>query len=636
MCGIAGCWLLRHDAIAIAQAMSDCVKHRGPDGEGLWSDGTEIALAHRRLAIVDLSEQGRQPMVSQSGRYIITFNGEIYNCAELRNELTPFGHAWRGHSDTEIMLAAFEKWGPVETLPRLVGMFAFALWDTKHRSLMLARDRFGKKPLYYSSIGGTAFASDLRALLEVPELSKDLDMDALASFLQLNNVPGSQSILKAVQKLPPATYAVLNSPNDPIKPFAYWSAVDAVRAARANPWQGDPLPELERILRLAVRERMQVDVPFGALLSGGIDSAAVVAMMQAESDEPVRTFTIGFESSEYDEANKARAVAEHLGTDHVEFYLAADDALKAIECLPEIYSEPFGDSSQIPTLLVAQMARKYVTVALTGDGGDELFAGYNRYLFADRLAKLNERVPKVWLRAARRTLSGVPEGVWRGVSESRLRPGALRMRLPAQKIHKLRLALGAQTPEALYQGLLSHWPDGAKLLQKAGVAQMPGLAEIDGKATVSERMMLSDSIGYLTDDILVKTDRASMAHALELRSPFLDHRLFEFSWRLGFDQKVRERQSKWILRQLLDRRVPRKLMDSPKTGFGVPVGEWLRGPLKDWAADLLDPQAMERDGIFRSAPIQKAWQQHQAGVGQWQDQLWCILMFQMWKEQYDV
>lgn len=649
MCGIAGCLLSQQRVVSacspgdVARDMADRLRHRGPDAAGVWSDDlSRIALAHRRLSILDLSAAGDQPMRSACARYVVVYNGEIYNWAELRGELEATGQApvWRGHSDTEVLLAGIVAWGLEATLRRARGMFALALWDRGEKTLTLARDRIGEKPLYYGRVGdGFAFGSELKALRALPAAHFDTDPGALALMLRYGYVPAPYSIYRGIFKLPPGTLLRVTADGRFGDPEPWWRFAAVAQDGAANRRalsDGMALDELEAVLGAAIGEQMVADVPLGALLSGGLDSSTVVALMQSRSTRPVRTFTIGFTEGHYDEAAHARAVAHHLGTEHTELHVAPAQARDIIPCLPDIYDEPFADSSQIPTALVCALTRQHVTVCLSGDAGDELFGGYNRYFWASSLWRRLGGVHPGLRRAFAGGLSAVSAGAWNGVfgALSPLLPARLRVSNPGDKLHKLAEVMGAPSPEALYRELVSQWR-GALPLRRISepstlVADPSRWPALSGFA---ERMMAVDTLTYLPDDILVKVDRAAMAAGLEMRVPFLDARVIDFAWRLPFRQKVRDGQGKWLLRQLLYRHVPRELVERPKQGFGVPIEHWLRGPLRDWAEDLLSPAALGADGMLDPAPIRAMWQRHLLGRNV-QYALWNVLMYQAWRRRW--
>lgn len=636
MCGITGFWSRRpplRDPSALVPMLA-AIAHRGPDDSGSYVENG-LALGHRRLAIVDLSADGRQPMRSASGRYLIVFNGEIYNFVELRERLAREGRRFATRSDTEVMLQAFEAWGVEDALRAFAGMFAFALWDSEREELWLARDRLGKKPLYVElREKEVAFASELRC---IETLSRhEVARGSLALLLRNSYIPQPYTILEGVQKLPPASAMCVPRDGAP-RVVTYWSLDNVARAPRRLLGDREAVDRLAEILDRAVSERMVVDVPLGAFLSGGIDSSLVVSLMRSHSPAPVRTFTIGFAESEYDEAKHAKRVAEHLGTLHTERYVTPEDALAVIPRLMRIYDEPFADSSQIPTFLVSEMARRHVTVALSGDGGDEVFGGYNRYLYANRLWRRMARIPRPLRSLAGRGVLALPASGWdtlyRAIAPL-LRPRS-RLALPGEKAHKLGEALDASSRSALYLQFTRCWRDPERAVP--GAQLPPTLLDEIGRrpapADYREEMMLLDSLTYLPDDILVKVDRASMAVALEARAPLLDHRVVEYAWSLPIEQKIRDGQGKWLLRQLLDRHVPRSLIERPKMGFGVPIAEWLRGPLRDWAGALLDEDRLRREGYFDVAEVRTRWRDHLAGRRNWQAQLWAVLMFQLWLDE---
>jgi asparagine synthase (glutamine-hydrolysing) len=643
MCGFAG--LLAEgqgtDMEPVVSAMTETLRHRGPDDDGVWFDASAgIGLGSRRLAIVDLSPLGHQPMSSASGRYVLAYNGEIYNHTTLRGELEGMGFRFRGRSDTEVLLAAVERWGLLGALERSNGMFAFALWDRQERRLHLARDRMGEKPLYYGFVGNTmVFASELKALRAHPSFAPEIDREALASFLRYKYVPAPRSIFRGIRKLPPGSYVSLAQGMSILpEPIRYWSLAEVVDrgVGEATTVDGtDATEELDALLRDAVRIRMEADVPLGAFLSGGIDSSTIVALMQAQSRDPVRTFTIGFHDATYDEARHARRVAEHLGTDHTELYVTAEEAMSVIPRLPGIYDEPFADSSQIPTFLVSELARRTVTVSLSGDGGDELFGGYNRYVWAPQLWRRFGRFPPVVRRAIIGALLLVSPRGWDVLGKGLSPFLATRMKQSNQgeKLHKLALSLRSDDADGMYLSLVSHWQDPSTLVVGDGFDGRISTDD-DGPAHMQlpARMMYLDSVTYLPDDILTKLDRATMAVSLEGRVPYLDHRVVEFAWRLPFQMKVGEAKGKRILRQVLDRYVPLELVDRPKWGFGIPLGGWLRGPLREWAESLLDQRRLRDEGFLKPEPIRAAWREHQAGRRNRQYELWDVLMFQAWLE----
>ena len=616
--------------------MVDAIRYRGPDDSGTWSDDRQgLALGHARLSILDLSPEGRQPMLSASGRYVISYNGEVYNFANLRTELEQVGQKFRGHSDTEVMLAAFEEWGVENAVQRFVGMFAFALWDRVERHLTLARDRLGEKPLYYGWCGETfLFGSELKALRAHPSWRGEINRGVLASFMRYGYVPLPHSIYVGICKLLPGTWLKISADDPPGHmpvPITYWSAREvAMQEPLTDLSDAAATDALDSLLRQAVGRQMISDVPLGAFLSGGIDSSTIVALMQCQSSRPVRTFSIGFSESDYDEARYAKLVAAHLGTDHTELYLSAKEALDVIPRLPEIYDEPFGDSSQIPTHLVAALARKHVTVALSGDGGDELFGGYNRYFWGRSIWNRIGPVPQGFRHKVGRMLTALSPAEWDRIGRSL--PRRLRQPTLGDRIHKLASVIDVDGPDELYRRLVSQHREPSSLI--VGADETPIWADAEaaafGRSDFTERMMFHDLVGYLTDDILTKVDRAAMAVSLETRVPLLDHHLVEFAWRLPLAMKIRDGQGKWLLRQVLDRYVPRELIDRPKQGFGIPLDTWLRGPLREWAEELLDERRLRREGYLHPAPIREKWGEHLSGRRNWQYWLWNVLMFQSW------
>lgn len=640
MCGIAGFFApraLSGDAAGVARSMGDRLAHRGPDMRDEWLDAEGgIALAFRRLAIVDLTPAGHQPMKSADGRWVIVFNGEIYNHLALRRQLEAEGHApaWRGHSDTETLLAAIVAWGVEAAICSTVGMFAFALWDRHARALTLARDRLGEKPLYYGVQDGILlFGSELKALQAHPAYRAGIDRGALAVLLRVGYVPAPWAIHTGIRKLPPGTLLRLARPADAdAAPVAYWSVRDAALAGAHEPLALDDreaVDMLDSLLRQSIEGQRVADVPLGAFLSGGIDSSTTVAIMQALSPRPVRTFTIGLPDAALDESAEARAIARHLGTDHTELTVTAEEALRVIPGMATVYCEPFADASQIPTYLVSQLARRDVTVALSGDAGDELFGGYDRYRWAQRVAA----VPLALRRASSAVLRSLPAEAWSALLApvSPLLPAELRVGDRADRLRKLAGVLGARTNDEVYRQMVSFWPEGASPALGAREAATAFAEPPDPLRDFEARMMLLDMRTYLPDDILVKVDRAAMASSLETRVPLLDHRIVEFALRLPLHQKMRAGQGKWIMRQLLDRYVPRALVERPKKGFGIPIHEWLRGPLRPWAEDLLSEERLRRAGLIDPVPVRALWRQHLEGRSDWGYRLWPVLMFEAWR-----
>lgn len=641
MCGLSGFFNPRGGNTADRQvglAMAQAIAHRGPDADGCWTDPERgIVLSHRRLSIIDLSEAGAQPMMSLSGRFVTAFNGEIYNHLELRRDLEAEGAApaWRGHSDTETLLAGVEHWGLSETIRRATGMFAIALWDRQDATLALARDRLGEKPLYYGWQGSGGqrtllFASELAALRVHPCFEARLDRAALSAYLRYGYVPAPGSIFEGIGKLPPGVIATWDCDTKTPRLETYWSAIDVAAHGIAHRFSGtaeEAADEVETRLSRTISRQMIADVPLGAFLSGGIDSSTVVALMQAASSRPVRTFTIGFGDKDYNEAKDAAAVAAHLGTHHTELYVSPDDALSIIPSLPTIYSEPFADSSQIPTFLVARMARRDVTVALSGDGGDEVFGGYNRYIFTRKLWNRMGRLPGFARRGLASAITAIPVNAWSALGGPLT---ASRVQLLGDKIHKGAALMSAASIDDLYARLV-RFPNVDGLLRHDTFDQ--GLASGDGtQSTLSavERMMCWDTLQYLPDDILTKVDRAAMAVSLETRVPLLDHDLIAFAWTLGDEIRMQGGVSKWPLRRILRKYVPDALIDRPKMGFGVPIAEWLRGPLRDWAGDLLSDASLRAEGLFDPIAVRRLWDEHQSRRRNWSPQLWSLLMFRAW------
>jgi len=653
MCGLAGFLGATpfHDdgaARAVLGRMTGAIRHRGPDDGGAWLDpGRGIALGHRRLAIIDLSPAGHQPMPSGSGRYVIAFNGEIYNHLALREELAASGAApgWRGRSDTETLLAGFDAWGIGATVERAVGMFAFAVWDRHTATLTLGRDRIGEKPLYYGWQGRGrdavfVFGSELKALRSHPVFEHAVDRGALCLQLRHGYVPAPYSIYRGIAKLTPGCLLSVSSEAREPRVTSWWPRERRMAAAAASPFAGTPqeaVAQLESLLKEAVKAQMIADVPLGAFLSGGVDSSTVVALMQAQSARPVKTFSIGFHEQGYNEAEHAKAVARHLGTDHTELYVTAEQARAVIPRLPTMYDEPFSDSSQLPTFLVSGLARQHVTVSLSGDAGDELFCGYNRYQFAASLWKTIASGPLPLRRLAAGGITRIPVETWNRMARmlGPAMPRSLRFNNTGDKLHKGAQVLGCATLDALYLGLVSHWDDPAALV--IGGSEPPTVLRSETPALASfggiERMMALDLLTYLPDDILVKVDRAAMSVALETRIPFLDHRVVEFAWSLPLSLKLRDGASKWALRQVLYRYVPPALIERPKMGFGVPVGDWLRGPLRDWSESLLCASRLRAEGMFDPLDVRRKWEEHLSGKRNWQYHLWDLLMYQAWAEE---
>ena len=649
MCGVNG-FFNAHTAISahtvIAQ-MNAAIHHRGPDAGDAWLDKNNgLILGHQRLAIQDLSPAGAQPMHSNCDRYVLAFNGEIYNHLQLREQLTNNGHApaWRGHSDTETILACFVAWGVEKTLKAMVGMFAIVLWDRKQKLLTLARDRMGEKPLFWGwQDQSLYFSSELKGLKAHPAFKTDIDRNAITLLLRHNCIPAPYSIYQGIEKLRPGYWVQLPLADidkaKSVQPQAYWRFNEIVEAGLVDPFTGSPqqaVDVLESALIDSVGAQMQSDVPLGAFLSGGIDSSTVVALMQAQSSRPVKTFTIGFDDAGYNEATHAKAVAKHIGTEHTELYVRPEDALSVIPKLPFIYDEPFSDSSQIPTFLVSELASQHVTVALTGDGGDELFGGYTRYLMAQQVWSKIRKLPKPLRQLTASSLTSVSPKRWDALFNtlSPILPNRLRLRTPGDKAHKLAGVLNLDSEQAFYQRLTSHWLQPSQIVIGA---QDPHTLINDSNCwpqtdSFQHAMMAMDAQTYMTDDILVKVDRAAMANSLETRVPLIDHRIAELAWRMPLDYKIRDGEGKWLLKQVLFRHVPRELIERPKMGFGIPLHDWLRGPLRDWAEALLDENLLQQQGYFNPAPIRKVWSEHLSGAHNHEHRLWDVLMFQAWLE----
>lgn len=651
MCGIAGFITTRpaesRQLVEQVTRMTDQIVHRGPDDSGVWVDAESgVGLGLRRLAIVDLSPAGHQPMVSACGRFVIAFNGEVYNFGALREELLPRGHQFRGHSDTEVILAAVTEWGLEAAVKKFVGMFAIALWDKRQRTLHLVRDRLGIKPVYYAWGGPSfLFGSELKALRAHPDFVPSINRDALALYMRYNEVPQPFSIYQKTFKLPPG--CILSVPvrerllPREATPAPFWSAREVAERGASDPFKGseaEAIEQLDALLRDSVKLRMIADVPLGAFLSGGIDSSTVVALMQAQSSLPVKTFTIGFAESSYNEAEHAKAVATHLGTEHTELYLTPEETRAVIPKLPYFYDEPFSDSSQIPTFLVSELARRHVTVSLSGDGGDELLGGYPRYFRAQALWKRMRWLPGPARRMVAKMIAAPKlttynrRFAWLGKYTDRFgRPGPV-----GEKMYKLAEALRVDTREALYRHYGSHSKSPASLVLGSTEPKV-ALTDPAQWADLSDYfrlMMFLDIITYLPDDILTKVDRASMAVSLEARVPIIDHRVVEFAARVPLSMKIRNGQGKWLLRQVLYRYVPKELIERPKMGFGVPIDAWLRGPLREWAEALLNEERMKREGFLNPDPIRRIWVEHLASQRNWSDLLWDVLMFQAWRERW--
>jgi asparagine synthase (glutamine-hydrolysing) len=654
MCGIAGFVQFRPgeaaDLEARARRMADQLAHRGPDDAGYCTDtAAGVGLGFRRLSIIDLSPAGHQPMCSESGRYTIIFNGEFYNFGQLRAELEPLGHRFRGHSDTEVMLAAIEQWGLDAAVQRSRGMFAFAVWDRRDRVLHLVRDRLGIKPLFYGfgDAGGKRvllFASELKAMRAYPGFTPGIDRDALTVFLRHAYIPGPYCIYRGVAKLPPGCIVTFPCGSagaaERARPRPYWSFREAAEFGESEPFVGsaqEALTELEDVLRESIRLRMIADVPLGAFLSGGIDSSTVVALMQAQSTRPVKTFTIGFLEADFNEATHARRVAEHLHTDHHELVVTPEEARAVIPKLPAMYDEPFADSSGIPTHLVSALARTMVTVSLSGDGGDELLGGYNYYASGPPLWNRIRRFPYPLRRIMARGASMLPVNTYNSILRGRrVAPSFTGRGTGGQRIHKAAQALQVRDICDLHRAFSTFWDRPEDVVigghEPSTVFTDPSLRP--ALSEPSARMMANDTLMYLTDDILTKVDRASMAVSLEARVPILDHHVVEFSARVPMDLKIRDGKGKWLLRRLLYKYVPESVVERPKMGFGVPVGIWIRGPLREWAESLLDEARLGREGFLRPGPVRQLWKQHLNGSVNAPDAMWAVLMFQAWLEKW--
>lgn len=641
MCGLTGFYTpgadkKRSDLHAIAMRMNDTLAHRGPDSHDIWQDpDVALVLAHRRLAILDLTPEGHQPMASESGRYMLAYNGEIYNYLALQKELEANGVKFRGRSDTEVILAAVENWGLNRSLQKINGMFALALWDRQEKTLHLLRDRMGKKPLYVGWAGkALVFASELKAFHAYPDFKADLNRDTLASFMRYACMPAPHSIYKNVWQIPAGHRLSLNTqslkPDETLPALMepFWDHSRALEEAKSKTpaaSESAMIDEFEELLSACVQDRMISDVPLGAFLSGGIDSSSVVALMQKTASRKVKTYSIGFEETGFNEAPHARKIADHLGTDHHELYLNPKDAMDVIPLLPEMYDEPFADISAIPTYLVSKFARNDVTVALSGDGGDEMLGGYNRHIEGPKIWNRMRMLPLPLRKTLAEMIGHVSPARWDGLMKNHPQFGT--------RIHKAASILTCTTQEDMYNRLLSHW-DTPPVIQAAEVKTVLQDDKQPQNLEFAEKMMYWDALLYLPGDILTKVDRASMAVSLEARAPLLDRRIYDYAWSLPVNMKIRNGQGKYILRKVLERHVPRALFERPKQGFAMPVGSWLRGSLKDWTENLLDEKKLKSDGILNSAPVRTAWEDHLAGNGNHDTKLWSVLMFQAWKERW--
>ena len=648
MCGLTGCWMKKADASlhASVEKMSQMLNHRGPDAGAVWVDEREgIGLGHRRLKVIDLSENGAQPMHSACNRYVLVFNGEIYNHHTIHADLEKCELApnWRGHSDTEILLAGFVAWGVTATLQRAVGMFSFALWDKKKRRLTLGRDRFGEKPLYYGWLGRGndqkfVFGSELKALRAFPGFDNSVNRDALALYFQFSAVPSPHSIFQDIFKLEPGHTLILQSEgfnHRAIKIEPYWQLTDVIDRGASSMIRDETeaIEMLDSVLRESIEQQSVADVPLGAFLSGGIDSSLITALMQDQSNRPIQTFTVGFDETAFDESPYALAVAQHLGTDHHELRVTSGDALNIIPNLPELYDEPFADSSQIPTYFMCQAARKKVTVALSGDAGDELFGGYNRYFWGRRIWNKFAWLPPGSRRLLGRGISWLSVDTWDAMNH--ILPNRYRINNLGNKAYKMSYRLEkVENLDDLYRSLVMLWPEGKDIVKHSNKlsTKVDNTNIVENIVEAEQRMMLWDSLTYLPDDILTKVDRAAMGVSLETRIPFLDHRIAELAWRMPLHMKIRDGKGKWALRQILNKYVPSDLIERPKKGFAIPLGQWLRGPLRDWAEDLINEERLKSEGYLNSKLIRETWQQHLSNRYNWPQELWSVLMFQAWLE----
>ena len=653
MCGITGIFgnLREEEFDNSIHEMSATLNHRGPDDAGTWiNEESGIAFGHQRLSIIDLSPAGHQPMVSPCGRFTTVFNGEIYNHLQLRDKLNTSANkqSWKGHSDTETLVTAFSQWGIEKTLQQLVGMFAIAVWDFKEKRLFLIRDRFGEKPLYYGwSNGVFLFGSELKALQKYKRFSNQIDRGALSLYMKYMYVPTPYSIFRDIYKLEPGCILQIDKGTKPptlplFAPFraqginiAQWYSIsNMAQAGQKNliTDQNDAVDLLEKTLLESVRLQLISDVPLGAFLSGGIDSSVITALMQKVCKDPVKTFTIGFEESSFNEAIYAKEVSRHLGTEHHELYVTSSDAFKVIPHLPTLYDEPFADSSQIPTYLVSKLARESVTVSLSGDAGDELFGGYNRYLWGSRVWNKVRWMPLIVRQTLGVAINKISVNTWDSIGNSL--PNSSRVSLMGDKAHRMAHRLkNVKSLDDVYHSLVTegYKEDGLVVNDKAAlITKLDNNDIVSGIVDFEHRMMLLDSLTYLPDDILTKVDRAAMGVSLETRIPFLDYRVAELAWRLPLDTKINNGETKWPIRQVLYKYVPKELIERPKAGFAIPVGQWIRGPLREWAADLLNEERIRREGYFNPELVQQLWQQHLSGKYDWTPRLWAILMFQAW------
>ena len=638
MCGFTGYFNSTLFEPSILQKMGDAIAHRGPDASGIWhAQSIGIGVCHRRLSIIDLSEAGSQPMLSKSGKYVMAFNGEIYNYKEIKKELDNLCEIkWNGHSDTEVIIEAFDLWGIEKTLSKLAGMFAIFLFSIQERKLFLIRDRAGEKPIYFGWQKQTLlFGSELKSFHQNPFFEKEICKDALGDFFKFNYVPSNKCIFKGIKKLNPGTYYELDLETKKEKEKQYWSLFDSKpKSVNANN-PLDAVNQLDQLLKKVISDQLITDVPLGAFLSGGVDSSTIVALMQQLSDRPVKTFSIGFKDPNYDEAIFAKKVAEHIGTDHTELYLESNDALNVIPNIPDIYDEPFSDSSQIPTFLVSKLAKTQVTVSLSGDAGDELFGGYNRYLMTSKTWKNLSKYPKAIRKISGKIMLSQSTETWNQLFNmmKNVVPKRFEMTNFGDKIHKAARIIDSKDISSLYQGLISHWNPEEIISGHVNYFESQ-LFEYNTDYSEIENMMNWDFLTYLPDDILVKVDRAAMYNSLETRVPLLDHRIIEFAHQLPFEYKIRNGQGKWILREVLYKYVPKELIERPKRGFGIPLDSWLRGPLKEWTYTMLSKKNLEKHNLLNIDAINHKLQDHMSGKRNWQYLLWDVLMFQSWYNKY--
>ncbi len=646
MCGINGFYSKSSSGFNdVIEKMNSEISHRGPDNNGIWKDSDAgIFFGHQRLSILDLSSAGSQPMHSSSGRYIITYNGEVYNHIEVRKELEKLNNkiVWQGNSDTETLLEAIDYWGIEVSLQKINGMFAFGVWDKKARCLILARDRMGEKPLYYGWQGrgnrrAFLFGSELKALKVHPDFIGEINRSAISLQLENNYIPAPYSIYKDIYKLLPGHYLTLKADDfiNYLLPSskAYWSLTESAIYGNDNPlmYEKETIQKyLEKYLRSSVKKQMISDVPLGAFLSGGIDSSIIVSMMQSQSSNPVKTFTIGFSENNFSEAPYAKKVAMHLGTDHTELYVSPKETMEVIPNLPNIYDEPFSDPSQIPTYLVSKLAKKYVKVALSGDGGDELFCGYKRYVMSKKFWNILKYMPIPLRRILSSGIGLVSPQDWTKISN--LVPSLHQYENFGDKIYKGKNLLDAESINDLYSKLNSHWQNttGLVINTTKPVTLMTKYEENFRGLDSQQQMMALDSITYLPDDILVKVDRAAMASSLETRVPFLDHELIEYIWKIPQSLKIKNARGKLILKKILNQYIPSELTERPKMGFGIPIETWLRGPLRDWAENLLNEKRLTHEGYFHTKIVRDKWEEHLSGKRNWKSELWGVLMFQSW------